>query len=238
MKVTKKQFEKAQETFSQKSLPTEEKTSMLTAIYSEVGAPVASPLNGWSLLLSRRVAMACLIVLFVFSGGAYASAYSLPGDLLYPIKVDVLEPIALATRVTDEAKEQYRAKLVARRAQELEILHERGTLTEEKKEISKRATEKHLSGVVDVGVDTGEASKVIIHLVEEVVKEVIPEINGEQGTTTSGTSTPILTPEIIPTLPNPTPEEVIIETSVEPSLENQPTENGIVVPLVPEAPGL
>lgn len=238
MKITKKQFEKAQETFLEKSLSTGEKASMLSTIYSEVGAPVTSPLSGWSILFSRRVAMAFLVVVFVFSGGAYASAYSLPGDLLYPIKVGVLEPIALAARITDEAKEQYRTKLIERRAQELEILYERGALTEEKKAISERATEKYLSGAVDIEIDIAETSKVIINPVEQGVKEVVPGINSEVSTTTNGTSTPILTPEVIPTFPNSTLEEVIIESSVEPSLENQPAENGIVVPLIPETPDL
>ena len=67
--------------------------------------------------LHLRVLAPLLIVLVVLvgSGTAYAAAGALPGDTLYPIKINVNEKVAEALATTPQAKVEVHAKLAQKR---------------------------------------------------------------------------------------------------------------------------
>jgi hypothetical protein len=80
-------------------------------------------------VLPRAVVAFALIV--VISGGtAYAAEGSLPGDPLYAVKVDALEPIEGSLQFGDSAKAAWNAKIANRRLDEAQSLAAEGRLTE------------------------------------------------------------------------------------------------------------
>lgn len=84
--------------------------------------------------VKRPFAFATLIVFLVaFSGGSisYAATDAQPGDLLYPIKVDVNEEVVGALQFTPQGKSNWEMERVRRRLQEVEKLAEEGKLTPE-----------------------------------------------------------------------------------------------------------
>jgi hypothetical protein len=73
--------------------------------------------------------LAVLIVVFAGAGTAAAAEGSLPGDLLYPVKVSVNETVEIALATTPVARAEVSQKLAERRVEEAEVLAVRGELT-------------------------------------------------------------------------------------------------------------
>ncbi|MES2203059.1 MAG: DUF5667 domain-containing protein [Patescibacteria group bacterium] len=71
--------------------------------------------------------MAVLIVLFG-TGTAYAAQGSLPGDVLYPVKIHVTEPVEVALAGTPADKAVVETKLAERRVAEAQTLASQGKL--------------------------------------------------------------------------------------------------------------
>ena len=73
--------------------------------------------------------VALLVVVVVGAGGtSVAAQWSLPGDLLYPVKISVNEEVLTALAVSPVAKAQVHAALAERRIEEAQTLAARGTL--------------------------------------------------------------------------------------------------------------
>lgn len=80
----------------------------------------------------------------VLGGGAvFASGNSLPGNVLYPLKVSVVEPIHSALTFSPKAKAEYESKLATKRLVEAEILESRGKLDKAKEEKLSLLLEDH-----------------------------------------------------------------------------------------------
>lgn len=90
-----------------------------------------------------------LIVLLVGGSTTYAAAEALPGDLLYPIKVSVNEPIVGALAISSEAKAKWNATLAARRLGEAGTLALEGRLTPEARAIIEDNFEKQTEAFED-----------------------------------------------------------------------------------------
>ena len=75
----------------------------------------------------RLPAMAMVVVLLVTAGGgaAYGAESALPGDLLYPVKTEVTEPLRERFARTPERRAHFAAWRIERRLQEAEKLLER-----------------------------------------------------------------------------------------------------------------
>lgn len=83
---------------------------------------------------TRGFAMAAFALVVVVGGGsevALTAEAAVPGDLLYPVKVSVNEPIAETFAVTPAAKAAFHAKLAEKRIDEAVSLADRGDLTPE-----------------------------------------------------------------------------------------------------------
>ncbi|MFA4975812.1 MAG: DUF5667 domain-containing protein [Candidatus Paceibacterota bacterium] len=82
--------------------------------------------------------MATFLIIVLSSGGiALASQESLPGNILYPIKVSIIEPINSALKFSTEAKAKYESSLATERLIEAETLASRGKLdTSKEKQIN------------------------------------------------------------------------------------------------------
>jgi len=81
--------------------------------------------------------MLVLLVIFILAGGgvAMAAEKSLPGDLLYPIKIHINESAKSLTAVSPEAKGKFEVEKLEQRLQEAEILSNRGELNPESRAI-------------------------------------------------------------------------------------------------------
>jgi Domain of unknown function (DUF5667) len=67
--------------------------------------------------------------LLLMSGTAYAAQGSLPGDVLYPIKVSVTEPLEGALAISAQAKAQWNASIAQERVDEAAELASNGELS-------------------------------------------------------------------------------------------------------------
>lgn len=93
--------------------------------------PVPSPFFIHGLFISRFAYAGLSFLLVAFTGTAYASHYALPGDILYPVKVSVAEPITGSLAFTDAAKVAWHTSIAEERLFEAEALTNSGTLDEE-----------------------------------------------------------------------------------------------------------
>jgi hypothetical protein len=102
-------------------LTAEEKALHRQALLSHMrgaGIPVRSPYMRF--LHVARYAFAVLAVIVVGGAGtAFAAEGSLPGDLLYPVKIGVIEPVQVALAVTPDAKADVETSLVSERLDEI-----------------------------------------------------------------------------------------------------------------------
>lgn len=94
--------------------------------------------------LSKIVGVALLLVIIGVGGLTYASASALPGDLLYPIKINIKEKIEEKLAFTMEEKNTVKYKKIETRFKEVETLIKENKITPEKRAVAEIgiATEK------------------------------------------------------------------------------------------------
>ena len=118
-------------------------------------APVKSPIrltpSPFIFLMPRLVSSFAFVLILAVVGGstAYAAEGTVPGDLLYPVKVSVNERVIAALAVSPETKATVHARLVERRMEEAETLAARGALTTEVKEELETNLEGHAQVIED-----------------------------------------------------------------------------------------
>ncbi|MBI5134838.1 hypothetical protein HZA86_01205 [Candidatus Uhrbacteria bacterium] len=82
----------------------------------------ASPWTLWSRKPIAAFALALVVVIGIGRQGVLAAERALPGDRLYPLKVNIVEPIKGATRVSLSAKGQWQKDRARARLEEAEQL--------------------------------------------------------------------------------------------------------------------
>ncbi len=109
--------------------------------------PIVSP---WAhLLFSKRVQASFLSVIIIIGYGSsvtFAAEGALPGDVLYPVKTKVTEPVArLVTATSPAAEAKFETKLLERRLEEAESLETTKKLDPElKQEVRKVIREQSM----------------------------------------------------------------------------------------------
>lgn len=83
----------------------------------------------WGMLLRPIPAFALAGVLVFMSSVAYAAEQSLPGEKLYGLKVNVIEPVSVALSLTAETKVNRQTDILEQRLRETETLVAQGKLT-------------------------------------------------------------------------------------------------------------
>lgn len=83
--------------------------------------------------------MPILIVAGVLAGGtvSFAAEYTVPGDVLYPVKVHMNEAVRGAVATTPKAKAVWDVELVGRRLEEVEKLEDKPNVPEGVKEVAR-----------------------------------------------------------------------------------------------------
>ncbi len=110
-----------------------EKAAVFARLSAHMEAHPPLIVSPWRVYVSRfssRYAIAALL-LVVLTGGsaAYASEGALPGDLLYPVKLYVMEPATSAMTFGAVPQARWEAQVALRRLQEAETLAAQGRLT-------------------------------------------------------------------------------------------------------------
>lgn len=127
------------------SLTNEEKSGILRNItlYADFHIPVQK-----SFFSIQRLSFALaslLIIVLAGSSVAYAAEKSLPGDILYPVKVNVMEPVQEALAKTPEAKALVQANLAEKRLKEAENLASKNRLSSSTMMNLNKNYEKHVN---------------------------------------------------------------------------------------------
>lgn len=111
-----------------------EKNAMRAAIFGLSGQGAPSPMRvertPYAFLSQpwMRAFAAVLVVIFAGGGTAFASQGALPGQPLYAIKTNVVEPVKVALASSPAAKAAVHAQIAAERVAEAETLAQKGTL--------------------------------------------------------------------------------------------------------------
>ncbi len=160
-KKLNKQFTVGVEEIREISLTAEEKVNMLEHILKGstfVECPIESPYVKYSFvsMFSKRnlfYGSTVLALVVMLSGGAvFASDQSLPGNILYPLKVKVVEPLQGAFIFSHEDKVAYETHLITKRLVEAETLASTDSLDEAKEQeitsLIKNHTKAFTEGVI------------------------------------------------------------------------------------------
>ena len=91
---------------------------------------------------TRAIFAGCLVLAVSFGSAAYSSDESLPGDFLYPIKTNFVEPVLDVVNFEPEQKLVWEEEKVTRRIVEAEKLLEKDELDDEKLGKLERSIEK------------------------------------------------------------------------------------------------
>ena len=155
MDINQKQFDRARENLAEQSLSDTKKQAILSDIYKQSSVSAVSEW-GWiplgRLFSARRVLAGALTVVLLLSGTAQAVSGSLPGDRLYSMKVNVLEPARLAFQFGQRDKAEYRLTLLRERVEELKTLKQNSReqnkqVTDDSRQASRKATVETVAGI-------------------------------------------------------------------------------------------
>lgn len=90
------------------------------------------------------------VLLFSGVGVVDASEKSLPGDILYPLKIRIVEPIKTVAKVTTKAKLEYEEEKVIKRLDEVKELAIKGNFENEKRILLEKEVENSVKAILAV----------------------------------------------------------------------------------------
>lgn len=140
-------IKKGIEEFKKICLTQDEKSQILSSILQKkVTISVRSPylIPSYFMIKPRAMsyALVTLVLLVTTVGTSFAAEKAVPGDLLYPIKVSVNEPVVGLLAIDPVSKAVWEVKKAERRLAEAQTLASEGRLTEDKRiEIENRFNE-------------------------------------------------------------------------------------------------
>ena len=124
--------------------------------------PVPSPFYRFAFFphtAFMKAGVLALLVLTLSGGAAYAALGALPGDLLYGVKINVVEKVSKVTSFTPESRARAETARIERRIAEFEMLAEKGELTEEHTRVIEKNIDERLKdfdrNVSDIRQKTG-----------------------------------------------------------------------------------
>lgn len=158
--------EKITSAYNDISLSVSEKEKLRASIFEKINPkPVASPIFNFS-FYTRASALAFASLLIVTSPVVAAAQRSLPGEFLYPVKVNFNESVA---EIFAPEKEEYQKSLLAKRAYEIKKLSESGELDADELEDVEAEIEKSVASVLKDDDSNKKTSKEIIEDHQDVI---------------------------------------------------------------------
>ncbi len=146
-----------QEAYKLRMTP-EEKAAMKASVFGMPSPLAAQPSSYFPhtfQFLHTRVLVPAFAFVLIFGGVGTAAAAqgSLPGDILYPVKLSINEAVEVALATTPVARAEVSAKLAERRVEEAETLASRGELNAEVGEELAANFEEHAETVATLTAD-------------------------------------------------------------------------------------
>ena len=151
-------------------------------------------LSPFTSLLRKPVFVTPLAFLLVFGGAsAYAATDALPGDILYPMKTGLIEPIRGLFAVSDEAKAAWKISLTETRLMEVEQLVVKKQLTPEERTKSEERFNAALDEAREVIQKLSETNPGAAERIESSFSASLGEhqrtLSSLEGATTTGAAT-------------------------------------------------
>lgn len=115
-----------------------------------------------------------LAVLVIIGTSSYSARTSLPGDTLYPLKLNLNEQFVGLTNISPESKISWEAERAVRRIEEAVSLASHGKLDEENFKVIEENFDKHF-GKVEASAsasETATSSEKVIEIREELQKKL------------------------------------------------------------------
>lgn len=100
--------------------------------------------RSWTSVVFHPLPVFTLSLLVVMSGTAGAAELALPGDFLYPIKININEEVRVALATTPQAKATVAIERAETRLKELETLETRGDIDEETRDEIEERLDSHV----------------------------------------------------------------------------------------------
>ncbi len=128
-------------------LSASEKSAMHAQIFGLPALKIQKVRSPYTFFFSYQsaVSFAMVLVLVVGSTTAYAAQGTIPGDLLYSVKINVNEPARGAFAVSDEAKISFHTGVAEERLKEAETLAAEGRLNTEVTATIEASVEDHIA---------------------------------------------------------------------------------------------
>jgi hypothetical protein len=145
------EFKKGIEDLKKIRLENEEKANLLRTIFASPVSPYyKTKINFWTTLPKPAFIMALTLIL-VMTGGvaAYNAEGSLPGDILYPLKINVSEPIRDFINLEPTKQAEWEGAKAMRRLDEAAFLAVEGKLDEEKRDSLETSFNRHADAFND-----------------------------------------------------------------------------------------
>lgn len=160
-------------------------------------------------------AVAVVIIVIVAGNSAVLASYdALPGDALYSVKVDIVEPIRVALAQTPLAKAEVQAQQVQTRLQEAETLAAQGSLTEAKEqEINQRVLKQssdlaiNVSSVKETAPEKAQDIDTTIQASLNTHERILGVIAANRGQSRSERTTSLATNRAVKKMSEPKPAE-------------------------------
>jgi predicted aconitase with swiveling domain len=154
-------------------LAAQDKRAMLSRILGPSSIP--SPYSFFLAVMEHRQKILVASFMFVFlltSGGtSFAATGALPGEALYPIKVNINEGLQSLVAVSPNAKAKIEVRHTQNRLVEAEVLSKKGKLDEKTKAIIETKLEEHAEAL------KGNIATLASENATATVKEVISDLS-------------------------------------------------------------
>ena len=135
-------------------LSSDEKVFLFASLnsYAQNNKPkIAQKVNIWSgfVIHSKYSYVTAILLLCVLVGGTvtYAAERSLPGDVLYPVKIYVNESVKSATKVTPQSRVKFEEEKILKRFTEVESLIEKGKFNHKERIQVEKQFEKSVKAI-------------------------------------------------------------------------------------------
>lgn len=162
----KNHIDKTKSDYNQLSLSVSEKESIRANIFEKINpTPVKSPYLNWQFYV-KSTSLAFATLLLITSPVVAGAQKSLPGDFLYPVKINFNESVA---EIFAPEKEEYQKSLLTKRAHEIKKLSEEGDLEDDEIEDVELAIEDAVEKVIKSEKTKDKKSKDIIKDHKDVI---------------------------------------------------------------------
>ncbi len=172
--MNKEQFNKEIKRFKSRNIPENRKEYIKSKVLDHVRNN--PPIHVARESLFKKVTLIGVGIAVLFGGTAFAAEQSLPGDMLYPVKTRIVEPLIKTTKFSAEAKAAYETRLREKRAEEKQELAEKENTNKEETVRKEEDIETSTTTETTKEKDITNNSEIEINASTTVISEPLEEI--------------------------------------------------------------